>query len=524
MRKLYYGIGCILCACMLFGCGAKAPKAEPEEVVEEEITTEATTKELTEYTLLEDRTTETVTEEASEEAAEQKTEKKMLIAIDPGHQGPNVDMSASEPNAPGSSEMKRKATEGTTGKFTGVGEYQLNLDISLKLRDALVAEGYDVIMTREDNDTAISNAERATLANDAGADFTIRIHANGDDDSSANGALAIIGSESNEYVGSVYDESKSLGEAVLNAYCESTGMKNLGIQTSDTMTGINWSTIPVMILEMGFMSNQTDDENMQDLDYQEKMVQGIVNGINEYTKDKKSVDLGGMEQVLNELGKSDAVSGMKASIYVEDLKSGESASFGGGTAKSASLIKLYVAGCVYENKESLNYDGIDDLVKKMLSRSDNDATNTLVKYLGDGDAQKGISRVNVYCERHGFINTSMGRLMLDFDSTLDNYTSVADCGKFLRMLYNKELTGSEEMLEALYNQERRSKIPAGVSGNAKIANKTGELDDVENDVAIVCAGRDYILCITTSDFQDGAAAREWITEVSAKVYEYYTNN
>ena len=47
------------------------------------------------------------------------------------------------------------------------------------LRDRLTEQGYDVILTRENNETAISNAERACLANDAGAEFSLRIHANG---------------------------------------------------------------------------------------------------------------------------------------------------------------------------------------------------------------------------------------------------------------------------------------------------------------------------------------------------------
>ena len=126
--------------------------------------------------------------------------KGILIAIDPGHQAPDVDMSAKEPNAPGSNVMKAKATGGTSGRYSGIAEYELNLAISLMLREALQNEGYDVIMTREDNETAISNAERATMANDAGADIAIRIHANGSENSSANGALVLIGSAGNPYV------------------------------------------------------------------------------------------------------------------------------------------------------------------------------------------------------------------------------------------------------------------------------------------------------------------------------------
>ena len=205
-----------------------------------------------------------------------------VVAIDPGHQGEWVNMSDPEPMAPGSSEMKAKATTGTTGRFTGVPEYQLNLDISLKLRDVLTGRGYEVIMTREDNDTAISNSERALMAADKGGDVYIRIHANGSDDPSTNGALAMTMSPENPYVGSLYQQSFVLAEDILNSYCQETGFANLGIQYYDNMTGINWSKIPVMILEMGFMTNESDDRSMQDAAMQEKMVNGIANGLDAY--------------------------------------------------------------------------------------------------------------------------------------------------------------------------------------------------------------------------------------------------
>ena len=209
-------------------------------------------------------------------------DKGITVALDPGHQAPDVDMSGQEPNAPGSSVMKTKATGGTSGTTTGVPEYQLNLDIALQVRDLLKAEGYAVVMTREDNETAISNAERATLANESGASVMVRIHANGSEDPGASGALALVGSSSNPYVGSLYGESSRLAEDVLSAYCSATGMADNGVITSDTMTGINWSSIPVMILEMGFMTNPSDDTNMEDPEFQKKMAEGIAQGIQNY--------------------------------------------------------------------------------------------------------------------------------------------------------------------------------------------------------------------------------------------------
>ena len=159
--------------------------------------------------------------------------KEYSVCIDPGHQGSWVDMSAPESIAPGSDQTKAKCTTGTTGKTTGVPEYQLNLDISLALEKELTDRGYKVAMTRKDNDTAISNSERALFASENGCDIAVRIHANGSDDTSVSGALAMVMSQNNPYVGNLFEESSRLATSILNSYCMETGFKNLGIQPHD---------------------------------------------------------------------------------------------------------------------------------------------------------------------------------------------------------------------------------------------------------------------------------------------------
>lgn len=204
------------------------------------------------------------------------------VAIDPGHQGPGADTGGTEPLGPGSEEMKDKFASGTQGVYTGVPEYELTLAVSMQLQEELKTRGYEVIMTREDNDTAVSNVERAQIAAENGAQILVRIHADGSEDNSANGAMTMIPSADNPYVGQLHEESSRLGEEIINAYCQATGIKNNGVRLYDNMTGINWSTVPVTILEMGFMTNQSDDERMQDPEMQKNMVQGIANGIDAY--------------------------------------------------------------------------------------------------------------------------------------------------------------------------------------------------------------------------------------------------
>ena len=205
-----------------------------------------------------------------------------IIGIDPGHQSESVDMSALEPNGPGSSEMKAKCSTGTQGTYSGVPEYELNLEVSLQLKDELEQRGYQVVMTRTDNETAISNMERAQYVAAQGAEIYVRIHANGDDSHTASGALTMSPSQNNPYIPQLFDQSNKLSQCILDSYCAATGFQNLGVQYYDNMTGINWSTVPVTILEMGFMTNQNDDQQMNNAEFQKTMVQGIANGIDSY--------------------------------------------------------------------------------------------------------------------------------------------------------------------------------------------------------------------------------------------------
>ena len=203
-----------------------------------------------------------------------------IVCIDPGHQlrGDNT----KEPNGPGSTVMKARVTGGTTGTTTGVPEYVLTLQIGLALQTELQNRGYTVYMTRTTHDVNISNVERAQFANNMGAEICVRLHADGANSSSASGASTLSPSEGNPYVSALAAQSYTLSSQVLSAYCNATGMKNRGVSLNDTMTGINWCLMPVTILEMGFMTNPTDDRNMQDPAYQAAMVQGIANGIDAY--------------------------------------------------------------------------------------------------------------------------------------------------------------------------------------------------------------------------------------------------
>ncbi|MBQ2923008.1 MAG: N-acetylmuramoyl-L-alanine amidase [Tyzzerella sp.] len=203
-----------------------------------------------------------------------------VVVIDPGHQLRGD--SAKEPNGPGSSTMKARVTSGATGVATKVAEYVMNLNVSLKLKTELENRGYTVYMTRYTHDVNISNKERAEYATSVEADIAVRIHGNGSSNSSVRGAETYAPSAKNPYVSHLSKASISLSRCIIDAYCQATGFKNRGVLTSDTMTGINWSTVPVTIIELGYMSNAQEDRMMQDETIQNNMVQGIANGIDKY--------------------------------------------------------------------------------------------------------------------------------------------------------------------------------------------------------------------------------------------------
>lgn len=207
-------------------------------------------------------------------------EGKKKVAIDAGHQLHGD--SSTEPVGPGSSTKKAKVAGGATGVSTGVPEYKLTLDVAKKLRKKLLNRGYDVYMIRSKNDVNISNKKRAVKANKSGSDIYIRIHGDSSESSSVTGASALYPSKSNPYVSKLSKKSYKLSKTIIDNYCEVTGIKNRGCVVRDDLTGTNWSKIPVTLIEMGFMSNSAEDKKMQKKSFQNKMAEGMADGIDAY--------------------------------------------------------------------------------------------------------------------------------------------------------------------------------------------------------------------------------------------------
>lgn len=477
--------------------------------------------------------------------------RQFTVCIDPGHQGSWVDMSAQEPMAPGSSQTKNKATTGTTGNYSKVPEYQVNLEVSLVLQKELASRGYKVVMTREDNDKAISNKERAEFATSANADITIRIHANSDNSPSAAGALTMAPTSSNTYLDKdIIEKSNTLASCVIDSYCNATGLANKGVISADNLTGTNWSTIPVAVLEMGFMSNQKDDLYITDSANHETMARGIADGIDAYFNTiEPDVMAAGehLAELTDALEKNYTIpleaNGESWAIAAMDLNTQNySTIHAEQPMKSASVIKAFIMAAVFDKlvypnegtSVSADYDNtLKSLLNSMITVSDNDAANELVRRLGGGDFQTGATVLNTFCQERNYTSTHLGREFLATAPTDDNYTSASDCCRLLSEIYNGTLVNADasaDMLALLQAQTRTSKIPAGVPDNVTTANKTGELSDpgnlgvVENDISIIFAkGHPYVLCVLSNNIQNNSSAQETISKISADVYKYMTS-
>ena len=181
--------------------------------------------------------------------------------------------------------MKSKCTSGTTGAFTGIPEYITVLEISKVIETTLESLGAEVVMVRDDHDVNLSNIDRAQIGNNANADVTLRIHGNGSDNPSVSGIDLYVrgtGDGTSEYAARSYNDY-NLACELIDYLVEATGAKKRNVTKTDSYTGINWSEVPCILIECGFLSNETEDHNLNDPEYQQKIADGIANWLLETT-------------------------------------------------------------------------------------------------------------------------------------------------------------------------------------------------------------------------------------------------
>ncbi|WP_243524860.1 N-acetylmuramoyl-L-alanine amidase [Bacillus pseudomycoides] len=215
--------------------------------------------------------------------AEQK-QGKFLVVIDPGHQEKaNLNL---EPIGPGATEKKYKVTDGTTGVVTKKRESVLVLEAAVMLKEKLEAKGIQVLMTRTSHDVDISNKERATFANDHQADLFLRLHADGSENQAQKGFVVLTPAEGNTYTKGIYAESLQVSQIIVKKMKENSQVKVNGIKFRDDLSGFNWSKVPGVLLELGFMSNPEEDQKLSDTQYLGSLLQSVTESVEEYRKSK----------------------------------------------------------------------------------------------------------------------------------------------------------------------------------------------------------------------------------------------
>lgn len=233
-----------------------------------------------------DEETTTTKEDSSATTQTEEPVEKKVVCIDAGHQAKANN--SKEAIGPGSSQTKPKVTGGATGIRTRNLESEINLKVALKLQTILQERGYTVIMCRTSQDVDMSNQERAAIANNAQADAFVRIHCDSSTSSNVSGASGLAPANNNPYLSSeLIASSQALTKSVLNHLVASTGTSSRGLILVNNMSGINWAQVPVCLIEMGFLSNPTEDANLGTDSYQDKCATGIADGIEDFLQEQQ---------------------------------------------------------------------------------------------------------------------------------------------------------------------------------------------------------------------------------------------
>ena len=291
------------------GCSQEQPKKETtssiqeknkdtkedapvEKQQEQEKNEESQVEQRQEEVSAEEKKEETTTVQPIEQPVqnnEQKVESnekqgKFLVVIDPGHQQKaNLNL---EPIGPGATTQKYKVTDGTTGVVTKKREAVLVLEMAFLLKEKLEAKGIQVLMTRISQDVDISNKERATFANNHKANLFLRLHADGSENPNQSGFAVLTPAEGSPYTKEIYAESLQISQTIVKKMRENQQVKVNGIKFRDDLSGFNWSKVPGVLLELGFMSNYEEDKKLSDPQYVNSLLQSVTDSVDAYRKSK----------------------------------------------------------------------------------------------------------------------------------------------------------------------------------------------------------------------------------------------
>lgn len=275
MKRALITVLIVICAAALLtlaGCGKSSSSDDSSSSTDQVFDSSQVNDEENTQTQTTTQTTAPTEQAQPEQTATPTPTASGVIVIDPGHQA-SADYNM-EPIGPGASEEKIRVSDGAEGVETGNPESLINLQIGLKLRDALEARGFTVIMVRDSQDVDISNSERAAIANENNAMLFIRLHCDGIDDSSVKGFLTLIPAE-NEWTSGIVNSSAEAANIMHPIIVSETGAVDRGINERSDLSGFNWCTVPTVLFEMGCLSNPDEDEALSSDAYQTTMANAI---------------------------------------------------------------------------------------------------------------------------------------------------------------------------------------------------------------------------------------------------------
>jgi N-acetylmuramoyl-L-alanine amidase len=200
-----------------------------------------------------------------------------VVVIDPGHdERANL---ATEPIGPGSATRKIKDGGGTHGVVTGIREADLVLDVSLRLRVLLRRAGVDVVMTRTRTaGPSMGNIARARIANRARAALFLRVHADGHPDGAVHGTHTLVPALRLGWTDDVYRSSRRAAALVQPELLRALGFPDRGIGERSDFTGFNWADVPVLLVELGFMTNPGEDRQLARSAVRDRAALGLCRG------------------------------------------------------------------------------------------------------------------------------------------------------------------------------------------------------------------------------------------------------
>lgn len=208
----------------------------------------------------------------------------VTVCIDAGHQ--ENGRFVNEPIGPGltgSTSGKGGMAQGTK---TNRRESIVCLEIGMLLRDELLRQGANVVMTREDQTTFHTNIERCEIAEAGGAQIMLRLHCNNSSNRSKRG-IQVYGPLNSDYAKAVADADtyREMGQKLLDAMktrvgmtlANSTGM----VRLNDNYVGNNWAKMMCFLVEMGYLSNPAEEYLLVTPVYQQWLAEGMADGVYE---------------------------------------------------------------------------------------------------------------------------------------------------------------------------------------------------------------------------------------------------